>query len=200
MLNKKKYKKIEVEKLLNDCATEYENKITQQKQLLNQLNEENKKLYAQLESYRTKDEVIGSALIKSQEIALDIEKKSNLQYSLTVEKLKAFSDRWSKYFADLKEKYPLYSSVMETVELKDKIDDIFNKDLEAKLTIDQVEALLFGEEINLNEETVFDPKKKIGEYIAATSDTGFNMNDILNPGRLELEELCKELGTMEEDD
>ena len=199
MLNKKKYNINEVKKLLNDCATEYENKITQQKQLVNQLNEENKKLYAELQSFRSKSEVINSTLIKSQEIAMDIENKSNLQYSLTVEKLKAFSERWAKYFEDLKKTYPLYSTVIESVELKEKIDDIFSKDLDAKLTIEEIESLMFGEQSEGEVVGVFDPKKRIGDYIAATSDSGFDMEAVLNPGRLELEDLCKELGTMEED-
>ena len=43
----------------------------------------------------------------------------------------------------------------------------------------------------------FNPKSKIQDYIAATGDGTFNMNEVLNPGELELEELCKELGLIE---
>ncbi|MBR0190267.1 MAG: hypothetical protein IJQ23_07790, partial [Clostridia bacterium] len=48
----------------------------------------------------------------------------------------------------------------------------------------------------------FNPKEKIADYIAATSDdnNGFNMDEVLNPGALRLEDLCKELGLLTEND
>ena len=45
---------------------------------------------------------------------------------------------------------------------------------------------------------MFDPKSKIEAFVAATSDNGFNLNEVLNPGELQLEDLCKELGLIEE--
>ena len=48
------------------------------------------------------------------------------------------------------------------------------------------------------EQSVFNPKSKINAYIAATSDNGFNLDEVLNPGELQLEDLCKELGLIEE--
>ena len=45
---------------------------------------------------------------------------------------------------------------------------------------------------------IFNPKQKINEYIAATADNGFNLEEVLNPGTLHLEDLCKELGLLEE--
>ena len=44
----------------------------------------------------------------------------------------------------------------------------------------------------------FDPKARIDEYIAATGDNGFNLEEVLNPGELQLEDICKELGLIEE--
>lgn len=54
----------------------------------------------------------------------------------------------------------------------------------------------------------FNPMEKIGKYIAGTasnkpqiSDSGFDLNEVLNPGtKLDLGELCRELGLMEGDD
>ena len=45
---------------------------------------------------------------------------------------------------------------------------------------------------------MFNPKKKIVDYIASTGDNGFNLDEVLNPGELQLEDLCKELGLMQE--
>ena len=39
--------------------------------------------------------------------------------------------------------------------------------------------------------------QKINDYIVATSDTEFNLDEVLNPGELDLEDLCKELGLMD---
>ena len=44
------------------------------------------------------------------------------------------------------------------------------------------------------------PDKSIQDYIASTGDNGFNLDEVLNPGELKLEDLCKELGLLEEND
>ena len=47
---------------------------------------------------------------------------------------------------------------------------------------------------------LFDPKKRIERYVAEESDTGFNLDDVLNPKQeLDLEKLCRELGLMDEE-
>ena len=51
----------------------------------------------------------------------------------------------------------------------------------------------------IDEQTTFNPKQKIKDYVVATSDSGFNLDEVLNPGKLELEDLCKELGLIEEE-
>ena len=52
----------------------------------------------------------------------------------------------------------------------------------------------------VKEKEKFNPKQKIKDYIVATSDTGFDMDQVLNPGKLELGDLCKELGLIEENE
>ena len=59
-------------------------------------------------------------------------------------------------------------------------------------TIDELDAIIdYGG-------NKFNPKSKIKDYIVATNDGGFDMNEVLNPGVLKLEDLCKELGLIEE--
>ena len=43
----------------------------------------------------------------------------------------------------------------------------------------------------------FNPKEIINDYVAATGDNGFDLDEVLNPGELQLEDLCKELGLLE---
>ena len=84
--------------------------------------------------------------------------------------MKKLSTDWQDFFDSLKEKYPTYEVVKE---IKDTLDSI-NKPSK-----------------------VFNPQSKINEYIAATSDSGFNLDEVMNPGDLKLEDLCKELGLIE---
>ena len=44
----------------------------------------------------------------------------------------------------------------------------------------------------------FNPKEKIERYIE-NDVNGFNLEEVLNPGELQLEDLCRELGLMEDD-
>ena len=44
---------------------------------------------------------------------------------------------------------------------------------------------------------IFNPKKKIEEYVSSETN-GFNLEEVLNPGELDLGDLCKELGLTEE--
>ena len=48
--------------------------------------------------------------------------------------------------------------------------------------------------------TDFDPKSKVESYLRGQQPEaeGFDLNEVLNPGELDLEELCKEMGLMEE--
>ena len=45
----------------------------------------------------------------------------------------------------------------------------------------------------------FNPRKIMDNYVASVSENGFNLQDVLNPGELELEDICKELGLIEEE-
>ena len=52
---------------------------------------------------------------------------------------------------------------------------------------------------NIDDKMVFNPKSKIADYIVATDGSGFNMDEVLKPGELKLEDLCKELGLMDDE-
>ena len=105
---------------------------------------------------------------------------------LTIEKLKNFSNRWSAYFSELKEKYPMYKPVNKAVDVKARLD-AFLKNSPKTATAKDLEQILDGK---------FNPKQKIDDYIAAT-EQGFDMNEVLNPGDIKLEDICKELGLID---
>ena len=67
----------------------------------------------------------------------------------------------------------------------------------AKKVIEEIEQIETDKKSKKVKKESFNPKAKIGEYIASTSD-GFNMEEVLNPGELALEDICKELGLIDE--
>lgn len=193
---KRKYARKEVEKIVGDISREYEVKLSEQKARIAELVRDNAACRAELDDYINKDKQISEALKKAEEYSADLKQKSDIQYSLAVEKIAAFLIKWQAYFEHLKEKYPMYPIVQEAVNIKDKISEIIGKN------DDSTVIFLADKEISgiKNANAAFNPKEKIADYIAATSDNGFNMDEVLNPGALHLEDLCKELGLLTEND
>ena len=195
-LVKRKYKKGEVESLILEEQNVLHSKLQESLSLVEQLREENKMLSAKLFEYEQKESLIASAIEDSEKKARDIEEKSQMRYSLAVRTLKVFLERWNAYFVMLKEKYPMYPAVTKANELCDKLCNLLANG-NNKQVIDEL-----SEDVNKKDYDVrvpFNPKRKIEEYVAATSDNGFNLDEVLNPGELQLEDLCKELGLMDEE-
>lgn len=189
---KKKYKKIEVESMLSAISNKYEQQLVEQKNKIRELIKENNDLKTSIESYKDKEELILLTLMRAEATANDIKKDAELQYSLELQRIKNFSKKWNGYFKELKEKYPLYPVVKKALNVVNKLEDLSGDDVTAKATINELDEMI--------DDGVkkFNPKSKIKDYIVATKDGGFDMNEVLNPGALKLEDLCKELGLIEE--
>jgi hypothetical protein len=194
-LTKNKYHKSEVQKMLEDSTTYYEDKLFEQKTRIDELIKENQQLLSSLEVYKTKEQSINNALISADKEANDLIERSKVQYAMVVESLKKFYLKWNLYFKELKDKYPLYPAVNKALNLAESLNKIFTVKDERQV-IEELKEELY--QTQGDDGRVFDPKRKIEDYIAATSENGFNINDVLNPGELELEDLCKELGLIEE--
>ena len=146
---------------------------------------------------KNEESLVSDALIKAQTKAKSVERKVDLQYAATLLMLRNFSNKWSEYFNYIKEKYPFYPATKQAVSLKEELDKILGKK-NSKKTVEQLDSSL--KKVNDVSNNTFDPKAKIQDYIAATSDNGFNLDEVLNPGELQLEDLCKELGLLEENE
>jgi hypothetical protein len=196
-LNKRKYKKSQVEDLIIKAKEEFAEELSLSKEKVVELIKQNKKLSLELEEYKNKEALINSAIVRAEQTANEIEKIACEKYSLEVENLRTFHLCFKGYFDYLMEKYPYYPAVSDAKELYDKLIGIVSSDGDAKNKIDQADqsiSLL----IEKSDSKVFNPKEKINEYIAATGDNGFDLDQVLNPGELHLEDLCKELGLIEE--
>lgn len=189
-LNKSKYTQREVLEILKAYKNEYEKRIAEHKTIIANLNQEIKELNAVKESLQEKERVLVATLLRAEKTALDLEKSAKEQYALEVERLKKFIVSWNDYFEKLKEKYPLYSPTQKALDLREQVENASESD--AKSVIDGLESALESEKGEK-----FDPKTKIKDYIAATGVNGFNLDDVLNPGELQLEEICKELGLID---
>lgn len=196
-LKKGKYKSAEVEKIIQENSAQYQSKIFELKEKIRELTEDNNKLSAEIQILKNDENSISEALKLVQKEARVNEKKIDMQYLATLQSLKRFASKWRDYFDYLLEKYPYYPAIKQVDELRKELDDALNKQ-NSKKSIEKLEKSI-TKKGNLSDNT-FDPKNKIQEFIAATSDNGFNLDEVLNPGELQLEDLCKELGLLEEND
>lgn len=194
-IKKGKYKSAEVEKILEENSAQYQSKIYELKEKIRELTEDNSRLSAELQIYKNDESSIAEALKESQKKAKLNERKIDMQYLATLQSLKRFSAKWRDYFEYLLEKYPYYSAIKQADELRKELDEALNRQNASK-SIQKIESSL--DKKSLSVKKAFDPKDKIQDYIAATSDNGFNLDEVLNPGELKLEDLCKELGLLEE--
>ncbi len=195
-LNKRKYRNKEVQEIIDTIERKYEIELSSKQTTINELTEINKKLLQEISSLKDRENLALETLKSAQEKANEIKEKSEISYELALRKLDLFVKRWEEYFNRLSEKYPYYPEVQDAVQLKDKVA-ILIRDKEDD-TIEKVDTLLKEkEDLNKGKDT-FNPKIKIQDYITAKTDNGFNLDDVLNPGALRLEDLCKELGLTEE--
>lgn len=192
-LQKRKYKRQEVIAMMDAYKSIYENKIAELKTKILELAKEKTTLAAECESLREKEALIVSTLERAEKTSSELKEQAELQYSLEIERIRRFSEKWDSYFKDLREKYPLYSTTKKAVEIRDKVVKT-DKNTNPKKVIEELDALIEDKKESFN------PKKKIHDYIAATGDNGFNLDEVLNPGKLQLEDLCKELGLLEDGD
>ena len=116
-LDKRKYKKKEVEELLDICKTDSNNLINEYKSKITELELENKRLLSEIAVYKEKDLLITNTLVNVEKQAGEISSNTQAIYDLEVERLKKFSERWKGYFKYIIEKYPLYGQVKDATEI-----------------------------------------------------------------------------------
>lgn len=190
-LTKSKYKKSEVLELTTSLTNEYEEKLQDREEKIKLLKEESLELKNQLEAYKNRiklnEESLKSAKLKAEEI----EQTATLKYEIEVEYLKKFNSKWRKYFKYLSETYPLYKAKEEAEKVTKTLEKVLGKKVTDKEKI---------EELDLAVSVVADYNgfKENRPMAVGISDNGFNIDEVLNPGELDLEELCKEMGMMEE--
>ena len=193
-LDKKKYKAEEVQSLLDELKTEYNGKLAERNEEIFELNGKLKRMRAELESFKNRDSLISSSLQAAEEQAEKIRETERLQYELALARLNDFQLKWESYFEYLFEKYPYYKITEQTLNIAVRLKQVLGSGGAAIEKLGKLDDLIERETAAAQ----FNPKEKIERYIE-NDVNGFNLEEVLNPGELQLEDLCRELGLMEDD-
>lgn len=191
-LTKKKYKQAEVEEIVQACECEYQVKLKEQKDRIIELTKENSDLISKLEQYKEKERLINLTMQRAEKNAQKLKEKSELQYSSEIERLRIFAKRWENYFTLLKEKYPVYAPVDDAIDIKQRLSMVLKLSNASKI-LDKLDKVM-------DEKHVAKGDIVAGDLSVSVSENGFNLDEVLNPGELELEDLCKELGLLDGDE
>lgn len=190
---KRKYKRKEVVEMFDAFKLRYEELINDQKIKILELTKENSSLQQEIDKYKEKEELVFLTLSRAEKSALEIKELAKEEYNLELDRLRKFTKKLEKFFDKFKEDNIDKETIKKATDISQKLNKLSSGDV--KYDIDQLEAMLPCEE-----NVEFNPKEKISDYIVATEDSGFNINEVLHPGELELEKLCKELGLMDEEE
>ena len=193
-LDRKKYKAEEVQSLLDELKTEYNGKLAERNEEIFELNGKLKRMRAELESFKNRDSLISSSLQAAEEQAEKIRETERLQYELALARLNDFQLKWESYFEYLCEKYPYYKITEQTLNIAVRLKQVLGSGEAAIEKLGKLDDLIERETAAAQ----FNPKEKIERYIE-NDVNGFNLEEVLNPGELQLEDLCRELGLMEDD-
>lgn len=193
-LDRKKYKAEEVQSLLDELKTEYNGKLAERNEEIFELNGKLKRMRAELESFKNRDSLISSSLQAAEEQAEKIRETERLQYELALARLNDFQLKWESYFEYLFEKYPYYKITEQTLNIAVRLKQVLGSGEAAIEKLGKLDDLIERE----TAASQFNPKEKIERYIE-NDVNGFNLEEVLNPGELQLEDLCRELGLMEDD-
>ncbi len=215
-LTKKGYSPIEVEQYIDTLKREYGNTIVKQRDRIAQLLEEKKQSDKELESYREKSSQISKAIVGAVAKAEEIERLSRIKYNQEISRLKAFHEKWTRYYDRILDEYPLDDRLAAAGEFNRRMDKILSRATE----VDDVAAASSAEQPSSQAQKEFDPMERIDRYFAVEKKTpasaarsatetaprkeyadrsvsGFSFEEALNPTE-DLVSILKDLGMSED--
>lgn len=162
---------------------EYEIILGEQKNVILSQKEQVKKLTAELEAYKNRENLADITLKTAERRAAELKKLSEREYAAEMRRLTEFKKRWDAYFAAIRENKGGHKAVKDGEALIDRLGAVLLKNAS-----DREKILNVAEDLSR--------MKPAAEDAAQTF--ALDMSEVLNPGELDLEELCKEMGLMEE--
>lgn len=210
-LDKRKYKNSEVKEIISKISSDYEDSLFAQKVRISELLSENEKLKAENLALKDQENLIAKTLKDAEVKSCEIIDKAQADYALEYASLKSFVKKFGKYFGTVQKKYPLYGEAEKAKSVFENLEKrlLSQEAMKAVKEIDGVIPSVTESETAFSSASVvatpsakgkvFNPKQKIDEYISATGSNGFDLDKVLNPGELDLEDLCKEMGLIEKE-
>lgn len=121
---KKPQQHVECKKQIDALTMTYENKLSEQKERIFNLVDENKKLTEELAKYRKKDSEISSALMLALSKAQEIENSAKQRYAMEIERLKLFHTKWVAHYEKIRKSLPADENVITAESFLFEMDKI----------------------------------------------------------------------------
>ena len=185
----KKISKESVDLLLQNMQQLHDKQIETLAVQLDTLKEKNRDLEANLYLLQEREDKVTKALISAEIKGEEIKRSYELTAQLEWKRLKAFADKWKALLLDMQ------------ADLKEKRFEVYSKyaDDFAALLGQDYNSFMQSQDENLKlDSSIISPSEIMHDIIE--DDLKFNINDILYPSKeLNLEQLCRDLGLMEEE-
>lgn len=173
------YDKKEVDLYLARISSSSEERLKEQAERIDALRAENAELRAENDRLTAREKSVSSALLAAADKAEEIEAAAKVRYSLEIQRLKRFQEKWADYLDRIKGEAPLSAEVKRYGE--------FMAELEAELTS------VMERDLNMSVEA---GAEKYAEYLREKKEKkeeGFNLREALTPKQT-LAEICRDLG------
>ena len=199
-IEKKGYKKSEVDEYIFALKNEYESRLSDQKNRIFQLKSELVDKEKQLSSYKEKTDLIATAILNAVAKADEIEKLSAARYREEMNSLRVFHDKWQAHYNKLLDKYPDDEGLRAVEKFNSDMNDIFSGGTSA---IKEIEKQFESEKARLESVSasgVEEKPKKAAKTLAedAVSKSGFSFEEAWNPTD-DLGQIMKDLGLVSEE-
>lgn len=201
-IEKKGYKKSEVDEYVFALKNEYESKLAEQKNRIFQLKNELTEREKQLAAFKSKTDLISTAILNAVQKADEIEKLSQARYREEMKQLRSFHEKWQAHYNKMLEKYPDDEGLKAIEKFNTAMDDILAggsaamKEIEKQFDAERERV----ESAKVEPETAAEkhaPKKTLAED--AVSASGFSFEEAWNP-KDDLGQIMKDLGLLAGDD
>lgn len=185
----KKITQQEAEKLIAGIREAYEIKIRQLNYRLEGLTAENRSLRASLAELKSREGKVGKAIVAAEEKGEEIVRLYRMSAETELNTLRLFAEKWKRLAGQMAGAIP-ESEAKKYADFAENLSALLGK-----------ERGRFGvsEGNGAADQESFDPKAVIEKYVEGEEETGFNLDDVINPkGELDLEKLCRNLGLMDD--
>lgn len=194
-IEKKGYKKSEVDEYVFALKNEYESKLAEQKNRIFQLKSELTEREKQLAAFKAKTDLISSAILNAVQKADEIEKLAETRYREEMKQLKSFHEKWQSHYNKMLEKYPDDEGLKAIGKFNAAMDDILSG---GSAAMKEIEKQFDGERERVESaKAEAAPKPQQSKTLAedAVSASGFSFEEAWNP-KDDLSEIMKDLGLL----